>query len=130
MRFPPSFDEIETAILLEIYDQPDGTYDSYTLLRKVNPGVPSGSEQAVNALTRICAATENLIERGFVRGKRLRGADGVYFNSLRLTRKGEQNAIRQKKESEKAKKGPRQSNGRINSTPTKKPPIACLKPRL
>jgi hypothetical protein len=104
MRFPPSFDEIETAILLEIYDQPDGTYDSCTLLRKLNPGVPSGSERAVNALTRIRAASENLIELGFVRGKRLRGADGVYFNSLRLTRRGEQNAIRQKKESEKAKR--------------------------
>src|SRR3974377_1235550 len=101
MRFPPAFDETETAVLLEIYEQPDGTYDSFTLMKKLNPQVPTGTQQAVHALTLICVATENLIERGFVRGKRLRGADGVYFSSLRLTGKGEQTAIRQKKESEK-----------------------------
>ena len=31
-----------------------------------------------------------LIERGFVRGERLKGADGVYFKELKLTPEGEQ----------------------------------------
>ena len=38
-------------------------------------------------------ATERLIARGLVRGKRFSGADGIYFNELKLTPKGERMAI-------------------------------------
>lgn len=49
-------------------------------------------------------ATERLIERGFVRGERLKGADGVYFKQLKLSPKGEQTAISHRKEVEDFKK--------------------------
>ena len=39
-----------------------------------------------------------------MRGKRLTGADGVYFSKLRLTPKGEQAAIRQRRRAEEAKR--------------------------
>jgi hypothetical protein len=41
-----------------------------------------------------------LIEHGFVRGERLKGADGFYFKELKLTPKGEQTAISHRKEVE------------------------------
>ena len=39
---------------------------------------------------------------GFV--ERLKGADGVYFNSLKLTAKGEQTAIQQREAAERLEK--------------------------
>lgn len=42
--------------------------------------------------------------QGFVRGERLKGADGVYFNRFKLTPKGERMAIRQRKTVERTKK--------------------------
>jgi hypothetical protein len=49
-------------------------------------------------------ATENLIERGFVRGERLKGVDGIYFKDLKLTPDGERTAISRRKEVENLKK--------------------------
>ena len=89
-KLPPVFDDKESAILLAIYEEANGYYDSYTLAWKLNPTVKLGTPEAESAFKGTRDATERLIERGFVRGERLKGADGVYFKELKLTPKGEQ----------------------------------------
>jgi hypothetical protein len=104
MRFPPVFDDKESAILLAMYEEANGYYDSYTLGWKLNPEVKVSTPEAEAAFKGTRDATERLIERGFVRGERLKGADGVYFKQLKLTPKGEQTAISHRKEVEDFKK--------------------------
>lgn len=82
-RFPPVFDDRESAILLAMYEVPNGTYTSYTLAWELNPKVQIGTPPAGAAFAETRAATERLIVRGLMRGERLKGADGVYFNSLK-----------------------------------------------
>ena len=45
-----------------------------------------------------------MILRALVKGLRLAGADGVYFDKLKLTPKGQQMAIHQRKTVEETKK--------------------------
>src|SRR5260370_35754312 len=104
MKFPPVFDEKESAILLAMYEEANGFYDSYTLAWKLNPQVNVGTPEAETAFKGTRDATERLIERGFVRGERLKEADGVYFKELKLTPKGDQTAISHRKEVEDFKK--------------------------
>jgi hypothetical protein len=102
---PIEFDEKEKAVLSALYAVPDGTYSSYALAWKLNPMVEIGTPNAVTAFTDTRDATERLIARGLLRGNRFSGADGVYFESLRLTPKGEQMAIKQKNEDEHIARG-------------------------
>lgn len=103
-RFPPVFDNRESAILSAMYEAPNGTYTSYTLAWKLNPKVQIEMPPAGAAFAETRAATERLIVRGRMRGERLKGADGVYFNSLKLTAKGEQMAIQQREAAERVQK--------------------------
>ena len=104
MRFRPVFDDKESAVLLALYEVVDGTYTSYTLAWKLNPTVQVGTPPAAAAFAKTRDATERLIARGLVGGKRSSGADGVYFNKLKLTAKGQQTAIQHRKDSEETKK--------------------------
>jgi hypothetical protein len=104
MRFAPVFDDKESAILLAMYEEANGYYDSYTLTWKLNPTVKNGTPPAAVAFAETRDATERLVVRGLVRGERLKGADGVYFKDLKLTPKGEQAAIQQRKTVEETKK--------------------------
>src|SRR5258707_7376957 len=104
MRFRPVFDDKESAVLLALYEVADGTYTSYTLAWKLNPAAQVGTPTAAAAFAETRDATERLIVRGLVRGKRSTGADGVYFDKLKLTTKGEQNANQHRKDYEETKK--------------------------
>jgi hypothetical protein len=104
MRLPAAFDDKEVAILSAMYEVENGTYDSYTLMQKLNPTVQVGTPPAGLAFAETRDATERLIVRGLVRGERLAGADGVYFSKLKLTPKGEQSAIQQRRQAEEAEK--------------------------
>ena len=103
-KFPPVFDDIESAILLAMYQEANGYYDSYTLAWKLNPSVNVSTPEAEKAFKGTRDATERLVERGFARGERLKGADGVHFKELKLTPKGEQTAISHKKQVENFEK--------------------------
>ncbi|HEY6249914.1 MAG TPA: hypothetical protein VI685_08120 [Candidatus Angelobacter sp.] len=103
-NFAPVFDSTESAILLAMYEEANGFYDSYSLTWKLNPSVTIGSPDAEKAFKGTRDATENLIERGFVRGERQKGADGVYFKELKLTPEGERTAISHRKEVERLNK--------------------------
>jgi hypothetical protein len=97
MRFPRVFDDKETAILIALYEVENGRYTSYALAWKLNPTVRQGTPPAAVAFAETRDATERLIARGLVSGgSRLTGADGVYFNKLRLTPKGQRAAIQQR----------------------------------
>jgi hypothetical protein len=103
-KFPPVFDYAESAILLAMYQEANGYYDSYSITLKLNPTVRVSTPEAEKAFTGTRDATERLIEHGFVRGERFKGADGVYFKELKLTPKGEQTAISHKKQAENFEK--------------------------
>jgi hypothetical protein len=104
MKAHPVFDEKETAILFAIYEDANGTYTSYSLAWKLNPTVQVGTPPAGIAFAKTRDATEQLIARGLVSGERFKGADGVYFNKLKLTPKGERTAIQQRKTAEETTK--------------------------
>src|ERR1700675_3676148 len=104
MRFPPVFDRKESAILFAMYEEANGYYDSYTLAWKLNTTVKVSTPAAAEAFSETRKATERLIGRGFVRGERLKGADGVSFKARKLTPKGEQTAIQQRTKDEELKK--------------------------
>jgi hypothetical protein len=93
MRVPPVFDDNETAILTAMYNAENGTYTSCTLALKLNPTVEDGTPSASEAFSETRSATERLIAHDLVRGERHSGADGVYFNKLKLTAKGVRAAI-------------------------------------
>jgi hypothetical protein len=101
----PIFNGDEAAILDAMYEVENGTYDSYTLARKLNPTVKTSTPEAHTAFIKTREATEGLIVKNLVRGERLTGADGVYFNKLKLTPKGEQAAIGQRQAAMRAEKG-------------------------
>lgn len=86
---PPCVTEKESVILLALYGVERGTYTTHTLASKLN--LP---------FTETRDATEGLIGRGFVAGEHHAGADGVYFNKLRLTAKGVRTAIHQQRNSQ------------------------------
>jgi hypothetical protein len=93
-RFPEVFDKTEGAILSALYETSDGAYSSYTLAQVIYPDVPPSTQEALDAFIETRAGTERLIVRGFVNGgERYKGADGVYFNKIRLTPKGQKAAI-------------------------------------
>jgi hypothetical protein len=92
----PLFYGDEAAILDAMYEVKNGTYDSYTLARKLKPTVQTSTPEGHTAFIKTREATEGLIIKNLVRGERLTGADGVYFNKLKLTPKGERAAIEQR----------------------------------
>ena len=99
-RPPPTFDQKQGAVLKAMYEVANGTYDSYALAWKLNPNVEVGTPPAGQAFAETRDATEQLIVQGLVRGKRLVVADGVFFQNLRLTPKGEQAAINYRNQAE------------------------------
>jgi len=90
------FSEKEEAILEALYAASDGSYNLYSLSWKLHPEVKVGTDAAEKAFKEVRAATEGLIAKSVVRGKRSTGADGVYFEAMKLTPKGERKAIESK----------------------------------
>lgn len=90
------FDEEEQEVLSTLYQSPDGRYGSHQLYLAIYADVQIGTPEAGKAFTMVRDATERLIGKSLVRGERMAGIDGVYWNNLKLTSKGEQAAIREK----------------------------------
>ena len=97
MRPSPAYNESERAILIEVYDNPNIAHTSYTLSQKLNPTTKVGTPEYGAAFTKVRETTEDLIVRGVLRGKRLKGANGIYFTELKLTPKGEKAAIQERR---------------------------------
>ena len=95
-RPKPEFDGTEGDILIEIYECPDVPLSSYTLTQRLNPDLPITTPEYRTAFAHVSSVIEEHIVRGLIRGKRSRDADGVFFNNLKLTSKGEQAAIKER----------------------------------
>jgi hypothetical protein len=103
-RITPAFDPKEAAVLCALYEVENGYFNSYTLAQSLDPTNQPGTPQARSEFMETLGATEGLIARGLVGGSRNRGADGVYFSGLKLTRKGEQAAIEQQRQAKQTEK--------------------------
>lgn len=92
-RPEPEFEGTEGGILDEIYEWPDVTFSSHSLTQRLNPNLQVTAPEYHTAFAHVSSVIEEHIVRGLIRGERSRNADGVFFNNLKLTYKGEQAAI-------------------------------------
>jgi hypothetical protein len=93
------FNVTEGDVLIALYEWPDVTFSSHTLTQRLNPDLQIAAPEYRAALAHVSSAIEGHIVCGLIRGKRSRDADdeGVFFNNLKLTSKGEQAAIQERK---------------------------------
>jgi hypothetical protein len=92
----PLFDGTEGDVLIAIYEWPDVSFSTYTLTERLNPSLQITTPEYRAAFAHISSVIEEHIVRGLIRGKRSRNADGVFFNNLKLTYKGEESAIQER----------------------------------
>ena len=62
----------------------------------LNPSLQITTPEYRAAFARISSVIEKHIVRGLIRGKRSKSADGIFFENLKLTYKGEQAAIQER----------------------------------
>jgi hypothetical protein len=91
------FDGTEGDVLIAIYESPDVPSSTYTLTQGLNPSLRIATAEYSAALARVSRVIEDHIVRGLIRGKRSKSADGIFFKDLKLTYKGEQAAIQERK---------------------------------
>lgn len=113
-NFPVRYGELEEAILRHLYANPaprpaHTTYNLAGALRLQHfQGLEASSEQwsakIQQAKTEIQRAIESLIVERLVKGDRERDDQMIHFTNLKLTPKGEAEAIRLKREHEAAEK--------------------------
>lgn len=90
------FDGTEGDVLIAIYEWPDVPSSTYTLTQRLNPSLQITTLEYRAAFAHVSSVIEEHIVRGLIRGKRSRSADGVFFENLKLTYKGEQAAIQER----------------------------------
>jgi hypothetical protein len=90
------FDGTEGDVLIAVYESPDVPFSTYTLTETLNPNIQVTAPEYRTAFANVRSAIEKHIVRGFIRGKRSKNADGVFFQNLKLTYKGEQAAIQER----------------------------------
>ena len=95
-RPEPVFDGTEGDVLIEIYECPDVPFSSYTLTQRLNPNLQITTPEYRTAFARVNSVIEDHFVRGLIRRKRSKGADGVFFNNLKLTYKGERAAVQER----------------------------------
>ena len=95
-RPEPVFDGTEGDVLIEIYEWPDVPFSSYTLTQRLNPNLQTATPEYRTAFAHVNSVIEDHFVRGLIRRKRSKSADGVFFNNLKLTYKGEQAAIQER----------------------------------
>ena len=94
-RFRPTYSDDESKILIAIYENPDMSYDTYALTQLLT-GITAASPDFEEAFKKMLKAIEQLIVRGLVDGKQLKGGLGMYYHELKLKYKGKQEAIQER----------------------------------
>jgi hypothetical protein len=97
-RPEPIYDGTEGDILDELYEWPEVTFSSHTLTQRLNRNLRITAPEYRTAFDHVGRAIEEHISRELIRGKRSRDADGVLFDNLKLTPKGERAAIQVRKQ--------------------------------
>lgn len=90
------FDATEGDVLIAIYEGPDDRSSTYTLTQMLNPSLQIATPEYRASFAHIRSVIEGHIVRGLIRGRRSKSADGVFFENLKLTYKGEQAAIQER----------------------------------
>jgi len=90
------FDGTEGDVLIEIYECPDVPFSSYTLTQRLNPNLQTATPEYRTAFAHVNSVIDDHFVSGLIRGKRSKSADGVFFNKLKLTYKGERAAIQER----------------------------------
>ena len=96
----------ERDVLIAVYENPDMTFDTYTLTTHLNPKISPSAPEYAAAFKDTLAAIEELVVRGLVDGKQLKGADGVYYSKLTIKYKGKQVAIQARNQKAELEKVP------------------------
>ena len=94
-RFRPTYSDDESKILIAIYENPHMSYDTYALTQLLT-GITAASPDFEAAFKKMLKAIEQLIVRGLVDGKQLKGGLGMYYHELKLKYKGKQEAIQER----------------------------------
>ena len=95
-RAEAQFDGAEGDVLIVVYECPDVPFSTYTLTERLNPSLQINTLEYRAAFAQIRRVIEGHIVRGLIRGKRSKSADGIFFENLKLTYKGEQAAIQER----------------------------------
>ena len=95
------FSQMEEAILDYLYAHPDGEIGTPGLMRILKPEQDT-DEQRQEAYKETQYAIETLLAAGLAKGERHSGYGDVYHSELRLTPKGEAEAIKQRRRPKKA----------------------------
>jgi hypothetical protein len=96
-KAPETFDKNETAILKALYEGPDLNWDSYGLANVLYPDANISSPEKLTAFNETREATDRLMARALVRYKEKHtGQNGLYYNGLKLTKKGDMAALNQR----------------------------------
>lgn len=93
VNLPGKFSSLEEDILCYLFDRPDGNVGTVELvgLLKSAQGTAEQRERSIQY------GIESLVAAGLVRGKRISKSGRVQYAQLRLTAKGDPEAIRQKR---------------------------------
>jgi hypothetical protein len=93
---PGKFSLTEEAILDHLYEHPDGNLGTPDLVRILKPE-QDGIKQQQQAFEEIQYGIETLVAARLVRGKRTSESESLRYVQLRLTAKGQAEAIKQRR---------------------------------
>jgi hypothetical protein len=100
MDIPGGLSQEEEAILDHLYNHPGEVIGTGSLMGTLKPD-RDAPEKEQQAYEEIQGAIETSVAHGFAWGKRVSTSGRVCFDKLRLTRKGEVAAIRERKREKK-----------------------------
>jgi hypothetical protein len=100
INLPGEFDPMEEAILNSLYEHPRGDIGVKDLVRILKPEHTT-AEQQEQDFEEVQHGIETLIVARLVRGQRVSESGKVRHDTLRLTRKGEAEAIKQRRREKK-----------------------------
>jgi hypothetical protein len=98
---PGKYSPLEEAVLRHLYAHPNWDEGTQSLTRRLMPDLQSetsGQDAKTDAYKKVLYAVETLISERLVAGERLCAVDEtIYFERLKLTPKGEAQAIKEKR---------------------------------
>jgi hypothetical protein len=91
----------ERTILLEVYENPDKSYDTFAFTDMFTSGLSRSTPEYGVAFKETVKVIESLVEQGQIDGKQLKSQHlGMYYTELKVKFKGKQTAIREKRNAE------------------------------
>jgi hypothetical protein len=97
MKPAPAHSDMESNILIRLYEEPGYDNSTYSLAQSLHPEIRMDTPEMVKPYEQTRDAIEELIVQKLISGTRLKGNDGIYFNDIKLTPAGERAAILERK---------------------------------